>query len=766
MIKSITMKNVGSYKEETKLETDKRINLIFGFNGTGKTLLSKEFMGNGDNIEWYDKDNVEILVFNTFYIYDNFLIEDKSINPIFYLGQDEKLKNFIQDKEAEKKELEHKNKQLLGELEENNIVGNLKGLNTNKSKIQDAMYNIPWNIYKNNNDKYKQCLFTTFTKNKKEEFFKDYEKQTTAEITTTLEEIFGKLYEFDKNNTKKILKLQLIDITGINKIIYDEIFGTEKIGNKNSNIAKYIDELKNQKWVKDGYDLSLAHNLTKCPFCQQETINDNFLNELKKYFSDAYIKDIEHIQKLNTDFQEFKKTININDYFTNEKILTNDNYRENLNTLFKNIETKLQIIEKQIIEKINDPSKIIILSSINSEITEFNSFIEEINQEIIKSNEEYNNKEDTKKELVKQFWSIKKQELNDEILKKKTEIEEINNKIYEKNQEVKENLDKITTIDKIINDSKPKLIDAEKAVLNINQQLNNMGITDFTIEPIKNGDNLTENNSILEEYQYFLNRNDTNTEFKTFSEGEKMIINFLYFIEVCKSKIDEDKNIIVVIDDPISSLSSNNLFAVADIIKKLIMQKNYVQFFITTHNLYFFDEIYRFIKNKYRNEKNDVNENKLKNIVKLHDIDDIKKTITFNALLYTHKTFHIKKYNGNSKIIKLNEKLVTYKYLNFWDIYRDIIHNNDLYNATLPNIMRNILEFFCIIFYKTGYKNILTDDKYEILLRFIDKESHSEIEKDLDVIEPDYAIKLFEDFFNNDFEEHYNAMMGIKDNKN
>lgn len=39
MIKSITMKNIGSYKE-TKLETDKRINLIFGFNGTGKTLFA------------------------------------------------------------------------------------------------------------------------------------------------------------------------------------------------------------------------------------------------------------------------------------------------------------------------------------------------------------------------------------------------------------------------------------------------------------------------------------------------------------------------------------------------------------------------------------------------------------------------------------------------------------------------------------------------------------------------------------------------------
>ena len=298
MIKSITMKNIGSYKEATKLETDKRINLIFGFNGTGKTFLSETFMENGNNIEWYNKDNIEILVFNTFYIHNNFLIENKSIKAIFYLGQDEKLKNFIQNKEAEKKELEHKNKQLLGELEENNIVDNLKVLNANKSKIQDAMYDIPWNIYKNNNDKYKQCLFATFTKNKKEEFFKDYEKQTIAEITTTIEEIFEKLYEFDKNNTKEILTLQPIDITGINKIIYDKIFKTKIIGNENSNISKYIDELKNQKWVKDGYDLCLTHNLTKCPFCQQETINDNFLNELKKYFMVIVILQIQYHQVL------------------------------------------------------------------------------------------------------------------------------------------------------------------------------------------------------------------------------------------------------------------------------------------------------------------------------------------------------------------------------------------------------------------------------------------------------------------------------------
>lgn len=41
MIEKIKMKNVASYKQETILETDKRINLIYGLNGTGKTTITK-----------------------------------------------------------------------------------------------------------------------------------------------------------------------------------------------------------------------------------------------------------------------------------------------------------------------------------------------------------------------------------------------------------------------------------------------------------------------------------------------------------------------------------------------------------------------------------------------------------------------------------------------------------------------------------------------------------------------------------------------------
>ncbi len=39
MINKIVMKNIASYKAETVLETDKKVNLIYGLNGTGKSTL-------------------------------------------------------------------------------------------------------------------------------------------------------------------------------------------------------------------------------------------------------------------------------------------------------------------------------------------------------------------------------------------------------------------------------------------------------------------------------------------------------------------------------------------------------------------------------------------------------------------------------------------------------------------------------------------------------------------------------------------------------
>nr|WP_235595441.1 AAA family ATPase [Leptospira interrogans] len=93
---------------------------------------------------------------------------------------------------------------------------------------------------------------------------------------------------------------------------------------------------------------------------------------------------------------------------------------------------------------------------------------------------------------------------------------------------------------------------------------------------------------------YRLTRSEySDKTFQSLSEGEKMIISFLYFIELCKGKISTTSIVtkkIIIIDDPISSLSHIYVFNIGQLIKKYFTNPNsdYEQIFILTHSLYFF----------------------------------------------------------------------------------------------------------------------------------------------------------------------------------
>ena len=92
MIRKITMNGVASYKQTTTLETNKRINLIYGLNGSGKSTLSDYLYGySGINfsscsIEPRLDENSKIIVYNRRFIEDNFY-QDKPLSGIFSLSK-------------------------------------------------------------------------------------------------------------------------------------------------------------------------------------------------------------------------------------------------------------------------------------------------------------------------------------------------------------------------------------------------------------------------------------------------------------------------------------------------------------------------------------------------------------------------------------------------------------------------------------------------------------------------------------------------------
>jgi wobble nucleotide-excising tRNase len=98
---------------------------------------------------------------------------------------------------------------------------------------------------------------------------------------------------------------------------------------------------------------------------------------------------------------------------------------------------------------------------------------------------------------------------------------------------------------------------------------------------------------------YKIVRADGTTAKETLSEGEKTFITFLYFYNLLKGSETETgmtTDRVVVFDDPVSSLDSDVLFIVSNLIKGVFKEVragvgHIKQVFVLTHNVYFHKEV-------------------------------------------------------------------------------------------------------------------------------------------------------------------------------
>ena len=175
--------------------------------------------------------------------------------------------------------------------------------------------------------------------------------------------------------------------------------------------------------------------------------------------------------------------------------------------------------------------------------------------------------EKIKKDIQEQLISNIEKEVFDKINYPKLQLEK------EKNENILNE-----KIKKYIGELELKKNNEEKAAKLINEYLKNYF---GKIELKLISDNKKGEFTIL--------RDNQKAEF--LSEGECSIISFCYFLAKISDSIKEfnskDK-LIIYIDDPISSLDNNHIFNVFSLISKLIVEKgNYLQLFISTHNLEF-----------------------------------------------------------------------------------------------------------------------------------------------------------------------------------
>jgi wobble nucleotide-excising tRNase len=246
---------------------------------------------------------------------------------------------------------------------------------------------------------------------------------------------------------------------------------------------------------------------------------------------------------------------------------------------------------------------------------------------------------------------------------------------------------------------------------------------------------------------YRIIRHDGEDVKQTLSEGEKTFVTFIYFIHLLngsndKSRITENK--IVVFDDPISSLDSNILFIVSNLIRRIIdgirNEKGTIkQIFILTHNIYFHKEV-SFNKGKGSNRLNDE---------------------TFWILRKNNNISEIENYSSNP--IKTSYEL----------LWQEIQYAKERSSSTVQNIIRRIIENYFKIYGNYSEEDIIDrfDDEEQItcraLLSWINDGSHFANDDLYTECSSDTVVKylsVFEKIFEvTGHQAHYKMMMGIED---
>jgi wobble nucleotide-excising tRNase len=219
----------------------------------------------------------------------------------------------------------------------------------------------------------------------------------------------------------------------------------------------------------------------------------------------------------------------------------------------------------------------------------------------------------------------------------------------------------------------------------------------------------------FENDSYFLEREikeQPNKPAKNLSDGEKSLIAFLYFIVSLKSSSKNDKkNEIIVIDDPVSSFDSHNLFNIQALLTRSVT--DYGQIFFLTHNFYFFAKIRDALKAKFKPQTK--NNEESQTFVEIFEIENRKDSgsILKDASKYIRK--HISEY------MDLIEKLK--------DIYD---RNDNEKDVSTGNLIRRVLEVF-LSFKVPNQENLYAkfqsiagnDNQYQGLLNMANASSHT-----------------------------------------
>lgn len=563
------------------------VNFFFGSNGSGKTTISRALADStrfaGTTLEWSPATSaLGVRVYNSDYVNATLKLTGH-LDGVFLLGEtNAEIQTEIESLTGSGGTIARAKEEL------QRLESSLARKNDEIEDVRSALKEAAW-MKRNEVPTELREMFTGYNNNKDrllDRLLKVAEANpSTSEGYAALSSEAAAVLAED---AQPVPELQLGPEFRLEDTPGHALFGVAVVGSGDVRLAPLIQQLGNADWVQHGR-IHLEHANGVCPFCQQPAPSD-LGEQLEAYFDQTYVEQMKQLVALNEQFESWAQqwTTYLDDLPAKQGASGYLN-AEALAIARAELEKVIGEIRAQLSAKLSGPSSILSVPDPSPQVEAINAVVGEANKAIKEFNLLLSNRSAAKQSLLDRCWIVfARVTLLAELSRYKAAMSG--------HQEGKKNLEgKIEVAKEDKNDKESRLRDLQAKVTSskpvidrINRLLNSVGFHSFA---------LAESTAVEDAYTIVRPNGVVATD--TLSEGERTFITFLYFAQSLQGAPQDEaepNDLLAVVDDPISSLDSDVLYAVSTIIRRIVEDiaegaGRVRQLLLMTHNAYFHKEV-------------------------------------------------------------------------------------------------------------------------------------------------------------------------------
>ena len=640
-----------------------RFNLIYGWNGTGKTTISRIFRavekrrsadyevvlsirGRRFSGSDFEHVNTSVRVFNRDFISDNvFPTDGTDMSPILVLGEDNVQKQQEVECLREKHALAEESLQT-AVVAKKNATKALEMHCFDRGKAIKEMLRSsaesPYNNY--NKSSYRQCA----------EKLKRISDPSGLCLTDSERDSLLKLHQ--RVTAKEKIDEITYSLPDLSALV-GEVSSVLDMSVISSAIETLKDDQQLSSWVHHGLGLHQTRQSDVCLFCEQKLPEDR-LRILETHFSAGYEQ---FMRSLDDQITNIKKAIVAAGSVT---LPRETDFDDQLIEEFKNAANEftrasevvtdfLGVLVVELEKKKGQPFHRYVLSPsvpvVNSDV------VDQVNRVVRKHNRACD-------EFENRIQQARKRLEYDSVLKY---LEDFNRLVADEVQFQSDNLlaaGNVECLTKAIAALESEIIEHRKPAEELNEELHRyLGHSDLELAVKDNGYEIVRNGEAAQ----------------ALSEGECTAIALLYFLKSLQGQDFDPSNGVVVLDDPVSSLDANALFLAFGFIRR--RTRDVGQLFVLTHNFTLFRNVKNWFNHLKGQKKREVGQRPARFYMLQWRFDSTQRTTELRPLDPL-----LEEYNSE------------YHYI-FSRIYKEAYATSPTaleHNYILPNMARRLLEGF------------------------------------------------------------------------